>query len=131
MNCIQYYGEKRCENRVIIISGRLRINFMLGMAQSYLIDCLIAGHSDPYVRVIAYCSCSRGSSKNLQTSQHTNDGSPEWNQQFDFGVDHWTRITIKVYDEYGTYDRLLSSVITCHLSLHTPHTNVRKSCDTC
>ena len=91
-NCPSGYGGKRCESRVGIISGRLCIYASYGTELPDRDSGLFAGHSDPYVRVVAYHS--RGSSTSLQTSQRTNDGSPEWNQWFDFGVDRWTRFTV-------------------------------------
>ena len=95
------YGGKRCESRVGIISGRLCIYASYGTELPDRDSGLFAGHSDPYVRVVAYRS--RGSSKSLQTSQRINDGSPEWNQWLDFGVDRWTRFTVQVYNEDGSY----------------------------
>ena len=62
-NCPSGYGGKRCESRVGIISGRLRICARYGTELPDRDSGLFTGHSDPYVRVIAYRS--RGSSKSL------------------------------------------------------------------
>ena len=125
MNYIILYGGKLCESRLVSSQGDCTlINFYAhyGTELPDRDSGLFAGHSDPYVRVVAYRS--RGSSKSLQTSQHTNNGSPEWNQWLDFGVDRWTRFTVQVYDEDSTRDHSLSSVSTYHLSSHTTRTNV-------
>ena len=60
----------------------------------------------------------------MQTNQRTNDGSPEWNQWLDFGVDRWIRFTVQVYNEDGASDGSMSSVST---NTTSPRTNVRKT----
>ena len=69
MNYIILYGGKLCESRLVSSQGDCTlINFYAhyGTELPDRDSGLFAGHSDPYVRVIAYHS--RGSSKSLQKS---------------------------------------------------------------
>ena len=87
----------------------------------------LAGDIDPYVRVIAYNH--NGYSRRLRTRNKHGDESPEWNQWLNFGVNSWTRFTVKVYDEDIGSDDSLSSTTTYYLNSYVTRTYVRKNCD--
>ena len=116
-NCPSGYGGKRCESRVGIISGRLRIYARYGTEVPAVIEIV-----DYLLAIVIHMSESQLIAAEeaqrvcRQVSVYTNDGSPEWNQWLDFGVDRWTRLTVQVYDEDGTHDSSLSSLSTYHLS---------------
>ncbi len=109
-----------------VTTGRLRIYARYGSGLPDR-DGWFAGDSDPYVRVIAYNH--NGYSRSLRTRDDRGDESPEWYQWLDFGVNSWTRFTVKVYDEDVGSDDSLSSTTTYNLNAHTTRTYVRKDCD--
>lgn len=121
-NCPSGYSGTRCEER----RGRLRIYARYGSGLPDR-DGWGAGDSDPYVKVTAYRLS--GGTTTLRTRHDQGDESPEWNQWLDFGVDSWTRFTVRVYDADVGSDDSLSSTSTYYLNNHISRTYVRKNCD--
>ena len=106
------------------VTGRLRIYARYGKDLPDK-DGLLSGDSDPYIEVIAYDR--DGNSKRLRTKQDKGDESPEWNQWLDFGVDNWSRFTVRIWDEDFGSDDSLSAPTTYYLSSYITRKLVKKN----
>ena len=85
-----------------------------------------------YISVIAYNL--NGDLKSLKTV-HSGDklnnknGTKEWNQLFDFGLDTWIQFHVEVYYEHSSGLRRCTNTTTYNLHSHDSQTFVKQECD--
>ena len=104
-SCTSSYTGDRCQYWVGSFTIHARNGFDLQDR-----DILLAGDSDPYLKVTAYDL--DGNSDTERTDHDYGDESPEWNEDLPFGTNTWTefQVTIWDYDVTNSDDRLSDTV---------------------